>query len=1735
MSTEEYGLQLNITTNATEVQGTLTNIKKLLDEMSSKDYKINIDTASLKTMQDSFKGINTTIGDTMRRQVNETSKFINQMTNSLNKSAGTLHGKDSGLYKQQANEINSLRQTLEKYGTTSDKISQEEMDSIRGRIQALSELASNTQKNANVQEAGANRVSQAYTKMAQALMQIQNINTKASNYATKSETDRQLVESSIASLQRQKTEIESIMNSTSRLGSLTEAEYMRIISSINSANNSLSQFQTTNDKNNSVISGIEKQREALEKVKQSYEKLGSKVVSGSKEQQQSYRAISTEIQKIESDLNKATSSGALKKVNTDIKAVNNSMKQLSTEVQKTSSSINGMNDMLSRGMSYLTGRMMYEASAMLTRGIRDMISSTLEFNEKMVEMAMVTSKSMSSVREDFKGYNELAKELKVTTENIATAMITFVRQGLDAETAMNRVTVATQFAKAAAIDFDTSAELLTASFNSLGDGVEENFRQISDVLLHLGRNAGTSAEEIAKAMQRSASLASQSGVQLNELAAMISTVSERTRRAAESIGTSFASMMSRFSNMTMSGFDEEGNSINKVIEALETVNVKVKDGNGWKSYSQILKEVGEVWKDLRQDVENGGKAAEIAQDKMNLLSTQLAGTRQKDAFVGLMNNFDRYIELLEVAGEATGSTLEQYEVYLDSTEASINSFKASWEAVKLSFSDSGFLDGVLGATSNLMDTFSKAPVAGTALIAVLAMITKSVFSLGGAWKKAVTEAIIYNMQQKGMAVGEAILTALGIKVSAVGVAYNTATVAATAFSAAVTMGVSLAITALTYLAIKVMDTESSTRKLNDSFRILATEANNFDKVKELEDKVELYEELKENTEERLALETEINNLKSEVSGLDEEYKLILENENLSLETQLALVKEIARERAEAQARETKEEFLKGSTTSAEYDPTKSMWDSSWQQVSYYDNLIAKANEFNAKKKELINIQEEINAVENNSSLGDSDKIAKIRELTTNFNNTKREVSELGKEILKTDSQITSMNKNLPIEEALESLPDSLRESIAEYFKTASDGASDTTKEVENLKNTIDETTASAKDMADALNKKESEIDFIDKLIKEYKEYGKISIGTGAELIEKYEHLIPLLEDETTFVENLTKRKKEAEKEATTSFNEYIDSYLEGLKNQEEASNTTTEQVIENNTEIGVSGEEGANKVEKAFIGAYSNILTQTTSTASRISNILSNISVKPPTVSSSGSILEESAKNNARAASMFDLDEEPMPIDTIQSRGRVDIGILDKPSSGSGSGSSSGSSSSSKKSSSSSTKKTVEDLKLVIDKFQTLNQKIDNVNNALDKYSILAENANPKERLVYLQKEIELYEKKKKLLIDLYNAQQKELASMKKQLTAQGFIIDNQGVITNYEAQLNKLQANANKLSGTAKENAIERVKELEDLIKEFISLNNEIQNTDNSIASMNNEIYNAMRDQVQLITDMEKKITEVIKKQVEERKQAIDDELNKRKEALQAEKDAYNKKIEEENYEANLKSEKDKLLNIQAQIDKLSKDNSLNGKKKLEELKQQLAEQQKVIDDMVKQNEIDKNNALFDAEMERLEAEAEAAKEKLDEEFSEEKIYLIAQQALKDGVFKDVNGKIVSVQDAFLEFEDKFGDGLTSMGSIIKQELIHNLETAQGLFKNLGDMLDKMGITNLTSSSNLFSGNSRMTVGVPNLAGMNGYAIEFNAPIINIDGNVDKSVMGDLENMANSIKDTIYDELANELRMRGV
>ena len=94
-----------------------------------------------------------------------------------------------------------------------------------------------------------------------------------------------------------------------------------------------------------------------------------------------------------------------------------------------------------------------------------------------------------------------------------------------------------------------------------------------------------------------------------------------------------------------------------------------------------------------------------------------------------------------------------------------------------------------------------------------------------------------------------------------------------------------------------------------------------------------------------------------------------------------------------------------------------------------------------------------------------------------------------------------------------------------------------------------------------------------------------------------------------------------------------------------------------------------------------------------------------------------------------------------------------------------------------------------------------------------------------------------------------------------------------------------------------------------------------------------------------------------------MENELEKRynmtKEHLEKEKDLYNQEYEQDEYEESLANEQRKLDEIQQQINDFSRDNSEAGKARLQQLMDEYAQQQKAINDMIKQNEHEKDSGF--------------------------------------------------------------------------------------------------------------------------------------------------------------------------------
>lgn len=102
------------------------------------------------------------------------------------------------------------------------------------------------------------------------------------------------------------------------------------------------------------------------------------------------------------------------------------------------------------------------------RIIKSGISYVVELDNAMNQLRIVMNLSNEKAIELGRSYNALAKEMSVTTTEIAQAAVEFARQGLSLEQMDDRLRNTIKYAKISGMEFEEAAEIITASVNSMG-------------------------------------------------------------------------------------------------------------------------------------------------------------------------------------------------------------------------------------------------------------------------------------------------------------------------------------------------------------------------------------------------------------------------------------------------------------------------------------------------------------------------------------------------------------------------------------------------------------------------------------------------------------------------------------------------------------------------------------------------------------------------------------------------------------------------------------------------------------------------------------------------------------------------------------------------------------------------------------------------------------------------------------------------------------------------------------------------------------------------------------------------------------------------------------------------------------------------------------------------------------------------------------------------------------------
>ncbi|EGT5565357.1 TPA: phage tail tape measure protein [Clostridioides difficile] len=442
----------------------------------------------------------------------------------------------------------------------------------------------------------------------------------------------------------------------------------------------------------------------------------------------------------------------------------------------------------------------------------------------------------------------------------------------------------------------------------------------------------------------------------------------------------------------------------------------------------------------------------------------------------------------------------------------------------------------------------------------------------------------------------------------------------------------------------------------------------------------------------------------------------------------------------------------------------------------------------------------------------------------------------------------------------------------------------------------------------------------------------------------------------------------------------------------------------------------------------------------------------------------------------------------------------------------------------------------------SISKDVEQVKNELELIDVKMQNASEDEKEELLKKKIELLKKYKKELAETTDYMKQVQGELKGKLQKFGFEFRDNGDISNYIQQLQKLKKE-NKNFDEAKE-LVDAYLEL--LIHKIPDAEKEITSITNSIVDVNKEqeklIEDSYRKQLDTIKYIEGKVTDVYKKQLEERKKVIEEELKAKTDALDKEKKAYNDARKEADYKNDYQEQSDKVSELEKQIDIAKRDTSLSGQKKLQDLQKQLKEEQKKLQDLVQDHIDDQVNNMFDNESERLENESDKTIKDLEEKFSDINIKKLVKEALDSGIFENIDGSFSKLKDTMLEFTDKYGDGLSITGDLIKTELIKNLDTAVEKMKDLNNIMETiskadygMSLQSLNVDYSSQRYNPSPITSVSNTTNNNQRSeqieINYNAPLVVVQGNATKDIMPNLEKFGRDLENRVYRKIVENIK----
>ena len=327
------------------------------------------------------------------------------------------------------------------------------------------------------------------------------------------------------------------------------------------------------------------------------------------------------------------------------------------------------------------------------RAVRQMVKASVELDSAMTQMQIVTKASTREMEAFADAAAKVAKRTASTITDVVDSATVFARLGYSMNESTQLAEFTAMLQNVGDIDVSDAQDAITSIVKAY-DIDASQIESIMDKLVEVGNHFPISVSQIAEGMTNASSTLHAAGNSFEQSVALLTAANTTIQDAAKS-STGLRTIAARIRN-TKTELDDLGEvmteaNYEELVQTLTDSGVALTNINGeYRSTYDIMSDIAAKW----DEMDNMRQAA---------LATALSGTRQQAIFYSIIENFQEASGAMESMTDSAGALSEAYDTYLNSAQAHIDQFKASFQALSANIVDSDLIKWVVDFGAGILD------------------------------------------------------------------------------------------------------------------------------------------------------------------------------------------------------------------------------------------------------------------------------------------------------------------------------------------------------------------------------------------------------------------------------------------------------------------------------------------------------------------------------------------------------------------------------------------------------------------------------------------------------------------------------------------------------------------------------------------------------------------------------------------------------------------------------------------------------------------------------------------------------------------------------------------------------------------------------------------------------------------------------------------------------------------------